>query len=154
MNHICSKFTENPVAHRFTYHLLESTIDSCLLLLSSTRWSNWVAFMGHIIKKLSLMSLNSWWHLVLTLGDKHGVKMAKRLLKKLQMLSVLISSLGSIRYEWNAELWFFKVLSCFTMFWDRVSLYSLGWSWTHNPPSSPFQVLGLQVCTNTLGLVL
>jgi hypothetical protein len=36
--------------------------------------------------------------------------------------------------------------------WERVSLCSLGWLWTQNPPASAFQVLGLQACTTTPAL--
>jgi hypothetical protein len=37
-----------------------------------------------------------------------------------------------------------------SFFWDRISLHSPTWSQTHNPASAS-EVLGLQVCTITLG---
>lgn len=37
-----------------------------------------------------------------------------------------------------------------SLFWDKVSLYSIGWHQTHyNPPASASWILGLQVCATT-----
>jgi hypothetical protein len=39
------------------------------------------------------------------------------------------------------------------VFWDRVSLFCLGWPWTHNLPTSASPVLGLQMCPTMSGWV-
>lgn len=45
----------------------------------------------------------------------------------------------------------FFLLFCFGIFWDKESLYRLGYFQTHDSPASVFWELGLQVCTTMLG---
>jgi hypothetical protein len=50
---------------------------------------------------------------------------------------------------WN---FFGNSLLFYLLFWDRVSLCTPGWPWTHNPPASAFWILGFQACATMFSL--
>jgi hypothetical protein len=52
---------------------------------------------------------------------------------------------GTLYQYWNCWHFFLMILS----FWDRVSLCSLGWPRTQDPPASTSQMLGLQAHPTT-----
>jgi hypothetical protein len=55
----------------------------------------------------------------------------------------------TFQVNWLVAGVIFNVSSLQMVFWDKVSLCSLGWPRTHDPPALDFQVLGLQRWTTT-----
>jgi hypothetical protein len=58
----------------------------------------------------------------------------------------------------NSAMWFylfvhFALVLFDSVFFETEGLYTPGWPQTHDLPSSATQVLGLQMCTTTLGYV-
>lgn len=59
--------------------------------------------------------------------------------------TVLILAVLFVSFPQSFCIFFFSKVS----FWDRLSLSSLDWPWTWDPPACPCRALGLWACTAT-----